>query len=99
MFNRRFSFAGIGAAVGAILSGVLSSGGNALHFNGPPSSVPRPKKAKRPANWARRGHADVHRGWRPFAFEVNRDPNSREATRRRRQIEAGSLRVENGLVP
>lgn len=88
---------GIGAAVGAILSGVLSFGPHNLHFNGAPA-IPK-KNGKRPAGWTKRGSASVHRGWRAFAFEVNTDPRSREAQRRQRQIAAGSLRVENGLVP
>ncbi len=84
-----------GAAIGAMLAGIVSRQSPALMFGasdlgGMSKPAPRPRK-RRPGR--------VHRGWTPSYFEVNRDPACREATRRRRQIAAGSLRVENGLVP
>jgi hypothetical protein len=84
-----------GAAMGAVMAGIVSYNSPRFMSGARDLTIaPRspPKKAKS------RG-VNTRRGWRDFAYEVNRDPNSREATRRRRQIAAGSLRVENGLVP
>lgn len=89
-FRPKMMFMGIGAAVGSILAGVLSHGSHALHFMGP---TEKPKPRKRPANHRKFRRRDT------FCYEANTDPNSREAQRRQRQIAAGSLRLENGLVP
>lgn len=83
-----------GSSVGGMMSGILSSmlGGlpNFFVLNQPTPFLDRQVKAK----YHKR--SGVRRGWTPRYYGVA-GPDSREAARRRRQIERGSLRRENGL--
>ena len=53
-----------------------------------------------PSDVVTRGHARPHvrRAWGMSRTTLHLRNGTRECARRRRQIEAGSLRVENGLV-
>lgn len=94
-FIRNILFGGV--SLRGMMSGILSSArGGLLPFfalNAPPAlNVSHKRKPK--AKYGR--GTGVRRGWTPRYYGVA-GPDSREAERRRRQIERGSLRRENGL--
>ena len=87
MFNRRFAFiATIGASVGGMMSGILSSIGGGLpnFFSINALNAPTPFREHRATRKVKRRPGATHRGWTPNYYEVA-GPISREAERRRRQ--------------
>ena len=88
-----------GLSIGSLLSGILSFKIPNMpdFFSGRALDTPTPFRKHRATRTVKRRPARVHRGWTPRYYDIA-GPESREAERRRRQIAAGSLRVENGLA-
>lgn len=88
-----------GVGFGAMMAGVLSFMTKGMPDFFAQSAMARetPFRKHRAMRTIKRRPARVHRGWTPYYFEVA-GPNSQEAERRRRQIEAGSLTIANGLT-
>lgn len=88
-----------GLSLGSLLSGIMSFKVPNIpdFFSARSLNAPTPFREHRATRKVKRRPAQVHRGWRPMYFDVA-GANSQEAERRRRQIAAGSLRAENGLV-